>query len=58
MLVPLILGCATVYISMGIQIAAIVYMLQSGTLADDLLSKTRILSPIDGVVIQLDLIAY
>jgi hypothetical protein len=28
MLVPLILGCATVFISMGIQIAAVVYMLQ------------------------------
>jgi hypothetical protein len=28
MLVPLIVGCATVFISMGIQIAAVVYMLQ------------------------------
>ncbi len=28
MLVPLILGCATVFVSMGIQIAAVVYMLQ------------------------------
>ncbi len=28
MLVPLILGCATVFISMSIQIAAIVYMLE------------------------------